>query len=197
MTSARVFSSLRRQWLLLVAGLATTSCVPQVFEISDFKKHLTAAEKSELAAGQTVNKLHSSYWVMYPKQLYWEGPLHIQPLPGGKLEFTPFGHWMQYDEHGGLLCESTYTVSSVGSAGRSRMYYPAGFLQMVTEGKVALLDGDSVLEVRLAQFRAGNETDTAYVEKRWAKDGEMVKPAVRSFDWQGKHPVPKKWKYKQ
>jgi hypothetical protein len=192
MTSAEICGSLKRQCLLLVAGLATLSCVPQAFELSDFKKHLTADEKSELAAGHPINKLHSSYWVMHPNQLYWEGPLHIQPLPTGKLKFTPFGHWMQYDEHGGLLCESNYTISSVGSAGRSRMYYPAGFLQMVTEGRPVLLDGDSVLMVRLVQFKAGNETDTAYVEKRWAKDGKTVRPAVRSFDWQGKRPVPKK-----
>lgn len=188
---------LRKSCLLLVGGGIATACVPQAFELSDYRKHLTLVEKSELAAGRTVSKIHASYWVLHPQQLYWQGPLRVQPLPTGKLKFTPFGHWLQYDEQGGILCESNYTASSVGSTGRSQMYYPAGFLQMTTEGQATVLAGDSIMLVHLVQFRGGKAADTAYVETRWLKDGKPVRPTVRSFDWHGQRPVPAGWKFRQ
>lgn len=138
--------------------------------------------------------MHSSYWRFHPSQLYWAGPLRVKPLPNGKLKFIPFGNWKQYDEKGGLLCESTYIATDIGSAGHSRMHYPAGFLQAVTDGWVAQLNGDSVLVGRIVQFNGGNEKDTAYVEKRWFKNGKSVRPAVRSLDLQGLRPVPKHYK---
>jgi hypothetical protein len=180
-------------FLMLLAVMAEVSCVPQAFEQADYRKHLTAAEKSALATGQTINKMHSSYWVMHPQQLYWQGPLRVRPLPAGKLAFNPIGHWEQYDERGGLLCSSDYTIFGANSAGHSRMYYPAGKLQSVAVSAPALLSGDSVLVVRLVQFKDGNEQDTVSVEHRWyAKDGKLWQPATRSLDWAGKRPLTKK-----
>jgi hypothetical protein len=180
----------------LLVLIAATACVPQVFEQVDYRKHLTTAEKAALAAGQTVDKIHASYWVMHPQQLYWRGPLHIQPLPGGKLRFNPVGHWEQYDERGGLLCASDYTIFGANSAGYSRMYYPVGTLMVVAKSAPVVVAGDSVLLVRMVQFREGNEQDTAFVEHRWIKkDGTVLRPSTRSLDWAGKKSLPKKGAY--
>jgi hypothetical protein len=178
-------------WLALISAFVSTSCVPQVYLDKDFAKHLTTAEKEELAAGKTVSKTHSSYWVMHPQQLYWEGPLRVQPLPNGKFKFTQFGNWKQYDSTGGLLCESNYVPTSAGSAGHSRMYYPAGHLQAVADSWLAKVDGDSVVVARIVQFRGGNESDTSYVEKRWFKNGKFLRPPTRSLDLQGLRPISK------
>lgn len=186
----------KRLYLVLpLLLLAAASCVPQVFEQADYRKHLTVAEKQALAAGRTVDKIHASYWLGHPQQLYWQGPLHIRPLPGGKLRFNPVGHWEQYDERGGLLCASDYTLFGANSAGYSRMYYPVGTLLVVAKSAPVLLAGDSVLLVRLVEFRNGNEQDTAFVEHRWSgKDGKRWRPSTRSLDWAGKRPLLKKRK---
>ncbi|RZK61459.1 MAG: hypothetical protein EOO59_05025 [Hymenobacter sp.] len=180
-----------RALLPLAVGGLVASCVPQAFEQADYRKHLTAAEKQKLAAGQVVDKLHASYWVRQPAQLYWRGPLHVQPLPTGKLRFNPVGHWEQYDEKGGLLVRADYTLFGANSAGYGRMYYPAGKLLMSFQSAPILLNGDSVLVVRLVEFRNGNEQDTVFVEHRYFdKAGRQWRPATRSLDWAGQRPLP-------
>ncbi|MBF9140098.1 hypothetical protein [Hymenobacter properus] len=171
-----------------------SGCVPQAFELSDYRSHLTAAEKQQLAAGQALEKMHVSYWRFFPKQVYWQGKLRVEPAAKGKYKFTKLGHWQQFDEHGGLLADADYQLKGRWTTGHERLYYPAGTLSADVLTQPVVLNGDSVLETRLVNFRSGVESDTSFVERWYLRDGKYLRPSVRSFDLAGRRPVPKNWK---
>ncbi|UOR00011.1 hypothetical protein MUN81_11035 [Hymenobacter sp. 5317J-9] len=155
---------------------------------------MTAEEKAMLAAGKAVEKTHVSYWRFHPQQVYWQGPMRVEPAPKGKYTFRNHGHWVQYDEHGGIVAESDYRLSTQGNAGHSRLYYPAGVLSADVDTWPTVLNGDSVLVTRIVNFRHAQENDTLFVERWYRKDGRFLKPSVRTFDLAGRRPVPKNWK---
>jgi hypothetical protein len=176
-------------FILLLSG-----CVPQAFELSDYRSHLTAEEKKALAAGQTVEKMHISYWRFFPDQVYWQGRLRVEPAGKNQYKFLTLGHWQQFDEHGGLLADSDFKLRGQRLTSRGRLYYPAGTLSSDVVVWPGVLQGDSVMETRLVHFRDGRETDTAFVERWYYKDGKYLRPSLRSFDLAGQRPVPKGWK---
>ncbi|MDB5269923.1 MAG: hypothetical protein JWP58_2963 [Hymenobacter sp.] len=171
-----------------------TGCVPQAFELSDYRSHLTAEEKTRLATGQAVEKMHVSYWRFFPKQVYWQGLLRVEPAGENKYKFLTLGHWQQFDEHGGLLADTEFKLKGQRLTSRGRLYYPAGTLSADVVARPVVLNGDSVMETRLVNFRNGSETDTSFVERWYFKDGKYLRPSVRSFDLAGRRPVPKGWK---
>ncbi|WP_190922275.1 hypothetical protein [Hymenobacter armeniacus] len=177
-----------------VAWLLLSGCVPQAFELADYRSHLTAEEKQQLATGQPIEKLHVSYWRFFPKQVYWQGKLHVQPAVKNTYKFTRLGHWQQFDEHGGLLADAEYQPKGRWLTGWERLYYPAGTLSADVAVQPAVLNGDSVQETRIVNFRHGNNADTSFVERWYLKDGKYLRPSLRSFDLAGRRPVPKNWK---
>ncbi|MBX0290024.1 hypothetical protein K3G63_06205 [Hymenobacter sp. HSC-4F20] len=157
-----------------------------------YRRHLTHAEKVQLQAGQTVTKTHRTASDIWGKNHY-EGPLRIEPLPNGKLRFTPYGKWQQTESDGRVF--STWEYTGVADETINRVYHPNGAPDIVLYWVPALLEGDSVREERVVYFKLDSPQDTAFVQHAYYKNGKHLKKDFWSYDARGNRPVPAGWKF--
>jgi hypothetical protein len=158
---------------------------------AEYRRHLSAAEKSALSRGETVSKNHRAKTNIW-KSGYREGPLKIVPQADGKLTFTPYGRW-QYFSKGHLFSDHNY-MGPHRTTGH--LYNDAGEVIDVIQVFPIVLDGDSATETRVIYLDVYRLTDTLVVNHVFESfTGRPVKKEFWSFDAQGKRPVPPNWKF--
>ena len=152
-----------RLWAGPVAALLT-ACVPQAFQQTDFRSHLTRDERQELKAGRPVDKVHVSYWRFRPRQVYWQGPLRAEADRSGRVRFTPHGTWSSYYIRGAAKDTTVYGTDDGNYT--VRFYRENGDLYVASTTVRTQREGRPFSESVDVEFRAGNRRDTASL-RRW------------------------------
>jgi hypothetical protein len=168
--------------------------LPLDYKNGEYQHHLTRAEVATLARGETVEKTHKAFQSIW-KTYYDEGPLRIAPTPKGKYKytFTPHGQWQRRWTNGRVWAE--FTQLDARTPNYWHEYLPNGQPDFHLVSFPRVLDGDSVVEIRVVYFKLAAPTDTAYVEHKFAKLGENkeARKGFTSFDGAGRRPVPPGW----
>lgn len=169
-------------------------CLYIIRDDREFKIALTREEKSALAKGQIIDKIHKGCPVIFGNPYYVQGPLRVKPIGNGKPIFEPYGDWKQVSKKEGLIAEWTYT--GIGREVIQRSYFPDGSINTLSYTVPTILNGDSLRDTRIVYFVIGKPTDTLVVS-HWFENiyqGKTVKTSW-SYDTQGKRPVPQGWKF--
>ena len=181
-----------RPWTCILASVLLTACVPQAFEQTDYRTHLTREERQQLKAGRVVDKMHTSYWRFTPRQVYWQGPLRAKLDNSGHVRFTEYGTWYRYYRSGAF--KDTTVYESDGKTVTCRYYHENGGLYIASTTVLTQRDGRPFSESKDIEFRSGNRRDTASI-RRWGyfeKDGKTVLDERIEFDEMGhRKPVQK------
>lgn len=165
--------------------------LPENWQDGEYRRHLTKQEKATLAKGDTVGKIHKAYRTIW-RTNYDEGPLRVEPGPGKKHTYLPYGHWRRLTNDGVLQSDAYYT--------KSRRfpyiieYFPNGWLDCITYQLPTVLDGDSVKEMRIIEFTFSQPQDTACVYHGFIKNNmELTEKNYTSFDTKGLRRTPEGW----
>lgn len=88
-----------------VLGAIMGFCLHVIADDREFRQKLTHEEKTLLAQGQTVTKIHKGSPVIFGHPYYSQGPLRVKPGPKGKPVFEPYGAWKQVRKTGELMAD--------------------------------------------------------------------------------------------
>ncbi|UOQ73461.1 hypothetical protein [Hymenobacter cellulosilyticus] len=161
------------------------------YEDGKYRRHLTKQEQADLQRGEIVEKIHKSNPAIL-RSYYDEGPLRVLPAADGKYTFVPYGKWKRLTRTGRLVADFNPSRSYQESYWHE--YHPNGQRYYSIYTVPAVLEGDTVEEMRSVFFSFENPTDTAYVQHTFSKNNQEVRKGFISFDAQGKKPVPPGWK---
>lgn len=178
--------------LALAGGIFLLSRpLPLDYKNGEYRRHLTATEKAALQRGEVVEKTHQAYqtiWRTYSDR----GPLLVTQATDGTYAFAPHGHWQRLTKQGQVWADSYPTARYPAPTWRE--YLPNGQPDFTMYALRTVVEGDTVVETRIVQFKYAAPTDTAYVQHLFSIGNREARPSYISFDGIGKRPVPKEWK---